>query len=132
MRAVGPTRVAMATRTWPPPPTWCKPRSFLLAALVLVAAALSAARAQSAATAAAAASAALPPAPLANYEVRLLDRGDDAALAALIARCRAEPGFFDRLRAHCEALAPRFQPALERRAVRRHAHTLLAESSRTS
>jgi hypothetical protein len=70
----------MATRTWPPPPSW---RSFLLASLVLLAAALSAARAQSAATAAAAASAALPPAPLANYEVRLLDRGDDAALAAM-------------------------------------------------
>ena len=58
--------------------------------------------------------------------------GDDAALASLIARCRAEPGFLERLRVHCAALAPRFQPALERRAVRRLAHTLLADSSRTS
>jgi putative glycosyltransferase (TIGR04348 family) len=52
--------------------------------------------------------------------------GDDAALAALIARCRAEPGFLERLRAGCAARAPLFDPARERAAVRALARGLLA------
>jgi len=57
--------------------------------------------------------------------------GDDAALAALIARCRAEPAFLADLQSRCAALAPRFEPAREREAVRRLAHTLLAIAPRT-
>jgi glycosyltransferase involved in cell wall biosynthesis len=51
--------------------------------------------------------------------------GDDAALAALIVRCRDEPGFLASLRAHCAAVAPRFEPARERAAVRALVRTLL-------
>ena len=43
--------------------------------------------------------------------------GDDAALAALIARCQAEPAFLETLRAHGAARAPLFAPASERDAV---------------
>jgi len=56
--------------------------------------------------------------------------GDDAALAALIARCRAEPTFLERLRAQCAARAPCFEPARERQAVRALAHGLLAGAFR--
>jgi putative glycosyltransferase (TIGR04348 family) len=58
--------------------------------------------------------------------------GDDAALAALIARCQAEPAFLEALGAHCAARAPRFAPSLERGAVRRLAHNLLAGHFRRS
>jgi putative glycosyltransferase (TIGR04348 family) len=58
--------------------------------------------------------------------------GDDAALAALIARCQAEPAFLDALRARCAARAPLFAPALERAAVRSLAHNLLAGHFRRS
>lgn len=43
--------------------------------------------------------------------------GDDAALAALILRCRDEPGFVEALRARGAAIAPRFASATERAAV---------------
>lgn len=51
--------------------------------------------------------------------------GDDAALAALIARCQESPSFLDSLRAGCAARAHLFEPALEREAVRALAHNLL-------
>jgi putative glycosyltransferase (TIGR04348 family) len=56
--------------------------------------------------------------------------GDDAALAALVARCQAEPAFVDRLRSQCSARAPRFAPERERAAVRALAHNLLAGTFR--
>ncbi len=52
--------------------------------------------------------------------------GDDAALAALIRRCRDEPAFLERLRAHCARCAPRFAPQREAAAVLALAHNLLA------
>jgi glycosyltransferase involved in cell wall biosynthesis len=44
--------------------------------------------------------------------------GDDAALAALIARAVDEPAFAQALRDACARAAPRFAPARERAAVR--------------
>ncbi|HYF60972.1 MAG TPA: selenoneine biosynthesis selenosugar synthase SenB [Burkholderiaceae bacterium] len=58
--------------------------------------------------------------------------GDDAALAALIARCTAEPAFVERLRAQCAARAPRFAPERERSAVRALAHNLVDGTFRRS
>jgi putative glycosyltransferase (TIGR04348 family) len=58
--------------------------------------------------------------------------GDDAALAALIGRCQADPAFVDHLRAQCAARASRFAPAAERTAVRALAHNLLAGTFRSS
>ncbi len=52
--------------------------------------------------------------------------GDDAALAALVRRCGAEPEFLDHLRRQCAARAPRFEPAREREAVRRLVQRLLS------
>lgn len=52
--------------------------------------------------------------------------GDDAALAALIARCQASPSFLDSLRSRCAGRAPLFEPAREREAVRALAHNLLS------
>lgn len=54
--------------------------------------------------------------------------GDDAALAALIVRCRDEPAFVDTLRARGAAIAPRFAPARERAAVRALVQALLESS----
>lgn len=51
--------------------------------------------------------------------------GDDAALAALIRRCRDEPAFVERLRAQCARRARRFTPAREGAAVLALAHNLL-------
>ena len=51
--------------------------------------------------------------------------GDDAALAALIRRCRDEPAFLERLRAQCARRARRFTPAREGAAVLALAHNLL-------
>lgn len=51
--------------------------------------------------------------------------GDDAGLAALVARCMADPAFVERLRAQCAARAPRFAPDRERASVRALAHNLL-------
>jgi len=51
--------------------------------------------------------------------------GDDAAIAALIRRCQAEPAFLDHLRAQCARRAPLFSPTRERAAVRRLAHNLV-------
>lgn len=45
--------------------------------------------------------------------------GDDAALAARIARCRDQQRFLARLARHCAAGAPRFTPQQERRALAR-------------
>ena len=57
--------------------------------------------------------------------------GDDAALAALIRRCRDEPVFLERLRAHCRRRAQRFTPEREGAAVLGLAHNLLpAEHAR--
>jgi putative glycosyltransferase (TIGR04348 family) len=57
--------------------------------------------------------------------------GDDAALAALIRRCRDEPAFLERLRAHCRHRAQRFTPEREGAAVLGLAHNLLpAEHAR--
>ena len=56
--------------------------------------------------------------------------GDDAALAALVARCRVDPGFLDHLRAQCATRAPLFAPERERRAVRALADRLLAGAFR--
>ena len=57
--------------------------------------------------------------------------GDDAALAALIRRCRDEPAFLERLRAHCRRRAQRFTPEREGAAVLGLAHNLLpAEHAR--
>jgi putative glycosyltransferase (TIGR04348 family) len=39
---------------------------------------------------------------------------DTAALRELLQRAEAETGFLDKLRSHCQALAPRFTPAAER------------------
>ena len=50
--------------------------------------------------------------------------GDDAGLAALIARCQREPAFLEHLRAQCALRAPLFDPAAERAAVRQLAHNL--------
>ncbi|HWS74247.1 MAG TPA: selenoneine biosynthesis selenosugar synthase SenB [Quisquiliibacterium sp.] len=58
------------------------------------------------------------------------DAGDDAALAALIARCQREPEFLEHLRRQCALRAPLFDPAREQAAVRRLAHNLLAPESR--
>lgn len=55
--------------------------------------------------------------------------GDDAALAALIVRCRDEPGFLASLQAHCAAVAPRFAPARERAAVRALVRALLERAA---
>ena len=44
--------------------------------------------------------------------------GDDASLAALIERCRDEPGFVELLNAACQRRAPLFEPAREAAAVR--------------
>ena len=51
--------------------------------------------------------------------------GDDAGLAALIARCMSEPAFLEHLRTQCAHRAPSFDPARERAAVRRLAHNLV-------
>lgn len=56
--------------------------------------------------------------------------GDDAALAALVARCQADSGFLGRLRAQCAVRAPLFAPERERRAVRALARGLLAGTFR--
>jgi hypothetical protein len=45
--------------------------------------------------------------------------GDDAALAALLARCRDDPAFLARLVRQCAARAPRFAPERERGALLR-------------
>ncbi len=45
--------------------------------------------------------------------------GDAAALAAMLRRCRLEPGFLARLREQCEARKPLFDPTTERRALLR-------------
>lgn len=55
----------------------------------------------------------------------LFPAGEDAALAALIRRCRDEPAFLERLRAHCAQRAPRFVPQREAAAVLALAHNLL-------
>jgi glycosyltransferase involved in cell wall biosynthesis len=52
--------------------------------------------------------------------------GNDAALAALIARCQESTAFLDDLRARCAARAPLFAPARERESVRALAHNLLS------
>lgn len=52
--------------------------------------------------------------------------GDDCALAALIARCLAEPRFLDELRGRCAARARLFTPERERDAVLALAHNLLS------
>lgn len=57
--------------------------------------------------------------------------GDDAALAALIARCAGEQAFLQRLRAACAARAPLFAPDRERSAVRALVDNLLSESRRS-
>ncbi|MEI7443901.1 MAG: selenoneine biosynthesis selenosugar synthase SenB [Burkholderiales bacterium] len=57
--------------------------------------------------------------------------GDDAGLAALIDRCLHDAAFVDDLRARCAALAPRFEPAREREAVRALVHTLLSRPPRS-
>jgi putative glycosyltransferase (TIGR04348 family) len=57
--------------------------------------------------------------------------GDDAGLAALIARCQREPAFLERLRAQCARRAPLFDPAAERAAVRRLTHNLLDPQTQT-
>ena len=51
--------------------------------------------------------------------------GDDAALAALIQRCRAEPAFLQQLNRHCSQRATLFDPQLEAAAVRRLVNDLL-------
>jgi len=51
--------------------------------------------------------------------------GDDAALAALVARCQADAAFVDHLRDQCAERADRFDPARERAAVRALAQHLL-------
>lgn len=56
--------------------------------------------------------------------------GDDAALAALVARCQADAGFLGRLRMQCATRAPLFAPDRERRAVRALARGLLAGTFR--
>ncbi len=43
--------------------------------------------------------------------------GDDVALAAMMSRFAREPAFAQRLRAQCQALAPRFAPEVEARAL---------------
>ncbi len=58
--------------------------------------------------------------------------GDDAALAALIARCQADPRFLDRLRSRCASRARLFAPEREQAAVRRLAHNLVHPSSARS
>ena len=57
--------------------------------------------------------------------------GDDAGLAALIARCRDEPAFLERLRAQCAERAPGFAPGRERTAVLALAHNLVESPSRS-
>jgi putative glycosyltransferase (TIGR04348 family) len=57
--------------------------------------------------------------------------GDDAGLAALVERCRDDPAFLADLRRRCARLAPRFEPARERAAVRALADNLLQRSLRT-
>jgi glycosyltransferase involved in cell wall biosynthesis len=52
--------------------------------------------------------------------------GDDAALAALIDRCRSEPDFLAELRQPCATLASLFEPARECEAVNALAHNLLS------
>jgi glycosyltransferase involved in cell wall biosynthesis len=39
--------------------------------------------------------------------------GDDAALAALLQRCRDQPDMLSALRAQCDSIAARFAPAAE-------------------
>jgi putative glycosyltransferase (TIGR04348 family) len=51
--------------------------------------------------------------------------GDDAALAALIARARDDDAFLQRLQAETEARAPLFEPAEERRRLLHLLHTAL-------
>jgi putative glycosyltransferase (TIGR04348 family) len=58
--------------------------------------------------------------------------GDDAALAALVTRCQADPGFIDDLAGRCALRAPLFAPARERAAVRSLARHLLAGHFRKS
>ena len=60
----------------------------------------------------------------------LFEVGDDAALAALIVRCRDDPSFLEALQARCAALAPAFDPARERAAVRALAHNLIESARR--
>jgi len=55
----------------------------------------------------------------------LFPAGDDAALARLIRRCRDQPAFLERLRAHCVRRARRFTPEREAAAVLALAHNLL-------
>jgi hypothetical protein len=52
--------------------------------------------------------------------------GDDAALAALMERFAAEPGFARRLAAQCALREPLFTPPAERASVRRLLSDLLA------
>ena len=63
----------------------------------------------------------------------LFPPGDDAALAALIRRCRDDPAFLEHLRAHCARCALRFTPERESAAVLGLAHNLLpAERARVA
>jgi putative glycosyltransferase (TIGR04348 family) len=53
------------------------------------------------------------------------DWGDDAALAALLARCRDDPAMLARLQARCAERAPLFAPDQERAALHALVHRLL-------
>lgn len=52
--------------------------------------------------------------------------GDDAALAALLQRCRDEPDFLPLLRQQCQARAPLFEPQREQALLRQLVTRLLA------
>ncbi len=54
--------------------------------------------------------------------------GDAPALAALLARCREDAAFLDRLREQCHERAPLFEPAAEAAALRRLLADLLKET----
>jgi glycosyltransferase involved in cell wall biosynthesis len=50
--------------------------------------------------------------------------GDAAALAAMLARCRDEPAFLEKLRLQCAARARRFEPRIEAAALLRLVRSL--------
>jgi putative glycosyltransferase (TIGR04348 family) len=57
-------------------------------------------------------------------------RGDAAALARLLERCRDEPGFLGTLRRQCRVRAGLFDPRREQRSLRRLVARLLADGRR--